>query len=345
MNTKARAIQQKAYELGYEKCGIIPLSQMHEFEIKLEERMQNVPSSSGFYERQKRLIDPSKDYPWAKSVVVVAESFGDYNAHELQGHIGRHYLFDTRIDENTESFQAGLSLEAYLKSLGLQCVTERKFGLVGLRWAAMQAGLGIIRRNNFFYTKSGSWTTLYAWLIDEELTLVEENTLPSCPPKCNRCIDACPTHSLSAPYTMNPLQCISFLTTFGGRDLPNEPLAKSFGACIYGCDICQDVCPMNRKKLGNVKEFPALRELAPFLSPEKIMEMDEAFYRQKVQPKFFYVGADDLWKWKVNVLCFLQNNYVESYAPYILKACQSENEKIQTMAKSVCHSLGLTNVS
>lgn len=165
MNAKAHAIQQKAYELGYEKCGIIPLSYMHEFEIQLEERIEKVPSSAGFYERQKRLIDPRKDFPWAKSVVVVAERYGDYKLpNNLKGRIGRPYLFDTRIDENTESFEAGLVFDAYLKSLGLQSVTERKFGLVGLRWAAMQAGLGIIRRNNFLHT---------IWFMDNTLCLVD----------------------------------------------------------------------------------------------------------------------------------------------------------------------------
>lgn len=280
---QAETIRQKAYALGFEKCGIIPLERMHEFEAKLEERIGSVPSSAGFYERQKRLIDPRKNFPWAKSVVIVVEQFGNYKLPDtLQKRIGRHYAFDTRIDENTEGYQAGLLFETYMKSLGLQIATDRKFGLVGLRWAAMQAGLGIIRRNNFFYTESGSWATLYAWLIDEELTLVEENTLPKCPPKCNRCITSCPTQSLSAPYTMNPMKCISFLTTFGGRDLSNEPLSKDFGQCIYGCDICQDVCPMNRQKPKEEKEFPALNDLAHFLSPEQIMDMDDDFYREHI---------------------------------------------------------------
>lgn len=345
MAISAKDIQQKAYTLGYEKCGIIPLHMMDEFEVKLEERIDSVPSSAGFYERQKRLIDPRKNFPWAKSVVIVVEQFGNYELpNNLKKRIGRHYAFDTRINEKTEGYQAGLLFETHMKSLGLQIATDRKFGLVGLRWAAMQAGLGIVRRNNFFYTESGSWVTLYAWLIDEELTLVEENTLPQCPPKCNRCIASCPTQSLSAPYTMNPMSCISFLTTFGGRDLPNEPLSKNFGQCIYGCDICQDVCPMNHKKLREEKEFPALNELAHFLSPEQIMDMDENFYRENIQPKFFYLSSEELWKWKVNVLCFMQNNYQESYKLYILKACKAENKKIQEMASSVCHQLGLCNV-
>jgi len=342
MQTTAQAIQDKAHELGYEKCGIIPLEMMYEFESKLEERTRNVPSASGFYERQKRLIDPTKTYPWAKSIVVVAERYGQYKLPStLAGHIGRHYLYDARINENTEEFQRGLLLDAYLQSLGLQTATERKYGLVGLRWAAMKAGLGTIRRNNFFYTDSGSWVTLYAWLIDEEMTLVETNTLPSCPEKCHRCITACPTKSLSAPYTMNPMSCISFLTTFGGRDLPHEPLAKSFGTCIYGCDICQEVCPMNHKKLSDEKEFPELSLLADSLTPERIMEMDEDFYRKNVQPKFFYLSPDDLWKWKVNVLCFMQNNYQESYKPYIVEANTASHDKIREMAHTVCQTLSL----
>jgi epoxyqueuosine reductase len=336
MQTNAQVIQQKAYALGYEKCGIIPLEMMHEFKEKLEERIESVPSSAGFYTSQKRLIDPREAYPWAKSIVIVAEHFGHYRIPDpIKGRIGRHYLFDTRIDENTEEFQRGLSLDAYIKSLGLQTATERKFGLVALRWAALKAGLGLIRHNNFFYTQMGSWVTLYAWLVDEEMTLLETNTLRDCPPKCQRCITACPTQSLSAPYTMNPMRCISFLTTFGGRDLPHEPLSKDFGACIYGCDICQDVCPMNSKKFDENKEFPALLELAPFLSPERIMEMDEDFYRKNVQPKFFYLSPDDLWKWKVNVLCFMQNNYQESYKPYILEARSASHEKIREMANSI----------
>lgn len=154
-------IQNKACELGYESCGIVPLEKLSEYGQKILERIQNVPQSEKFYQRQYRLIDSRKDYPWAQSVVVVIERYGKYVVpDEIKGYIGRHYLFDARIDENTEEFQAGHKMENYTH-LGLQFVNERKFGLVGLRWAAMKEGLGIIRRNNFFYTKkSGSWVSL-----------------------------------------------------------------------------------------------------------------------------------------------------------------------------------------
>ncbi len=72
----------------------------------------------------------------------------------------------------------------------------------------------------FLYTESGSWVHLEAWVTDREMELKETNNVTPCPKSCNRCSESCPTKSLSAPYTMSPTECISFLTTFGGRDLP-----------------------------------------------------------------------------------------------------------------------------
>ncbi len=332
-----RMIQNKAYELGYESCGIVSLDKLSEYGLQMTERIQKVPQSEKFYQRQYRLIDPRETFPWAQSVVVVIERYGKYAVpEEIKGHIGKHYLFDARMDENTEEYQTGNKLENYMQSLGLQFINERKFGLVGLRWAAMKAGLGIIRRNNFFYTKkSGSWVTIQGWLIDKKLELVETADLPQCPDNCNRCIKACPSGSLSAPYTMSPTECVSYLTTFGGRDLPNEPLRKTFDQYLYGCDICQEVCPMNKSKWEETDDFPGISEIAPYLTPENVMEMEDDFYRQNIQPKFFYLNPEDLWKWKVNALSFMSNNYQESYKSYIIAACKNDNEKIREMAKLI----------
>ncbi|MDR3541645.1 MAG: epoxyqueuosine reductase [Desulfosporosinus sp.] len=334
-------IQNKACELGYESCGIVPLEKLSEYGQKMLERIQTVPQSEKFYQSLNRLIDPREAFSWAQSVVVVIERYGKYAVpDEIKGYIGKQFLFDTRIDENTEEFQAGLKMENYMRTLGLQFVNERKFGLVGLRWAAMKAGLGIIRRNNFFYTeKSGSWVSLQGWLIDKKLELIETTDLPKCSNNCNRCIKACPSGSLSAPYTMSPAECVSYLTTFGGHDLPDEPLRKTFSQCLYGCDICQEICPMNKGKWDEIDDFPGVSELAPYLTPENIMEMDDDFYKQNIQPKFFYLNPEDLWKWKVSVLCFMNNNYQENYKSYIIAACKNENKKIREMAELICSEL------
>lgn len=341
-NFIAKHIQRKALDLGYEKCGIIPVEMMNGYEDKFNERTQKVPESQPFYQNQQRLVRFQKEFEWAKSIVVLIKRYSKYHIPEsINGHIAKHYLADSRVNENTEEYQNSIALEQYMQELGLQTAANRKFGLVGIRWAAMQAGLGIIRRNNFFYTEFGSWISLEAFLTDCEMELIEKSNLPPCPPNCNRCIKACSTASLCDAYTMNPLRCISFLTTFGGRNLPREPLASDFGDWIYGCDMCQDACPMNHKKWTGQKDFPGLSELAPYLTAENILEMNESFYRQKVQPKFFYLSPDELWKWQVNALNFMDNQYEERYDPAILKARESKYEQVREMAGMICRKHGL----
>lgn len=340
MQKTAQLIQEKAYQLGYEKCGIIPVRALEGYAEKFNERIEKIPASEMFYQRQRHLTQPLEHYPWAKSVVVLAAGYGKYKIPEaVRGHIAKAYLFDVRCDAGSEEFQNSQAMEHFMEGLGLKIATNRKFGVVGLRWAALQAGLGIIRRNNFFYTQAGSWMHLEAWLTDEEMELTETSDARPCPEGCNRCVNACPTRSLSAPYTMLPNTCVSFMTTFGGRNLPQEPLRKTFGSCIYGCDICQDVCPMNKGKWQEKENFPGLAELAPALTPENILQMQDDFYREKVQTKFFYLSPDELWKWKINVLSFMRNNYQEKYKHAILTACESDNEKIREMAQIIISEL------
>ncbi|AGY75398.1 MULTISPECIES: epoxyqueuosine reductase [Clostridium] len=342
MNIIEQMIQKKAYELGYEKCGIIPIGLMDGYAKKFEERIEKVPKSKMFYQNQQRLVNTLATYPWAKSVVVLAVQYGKYKIPEVvKGHIGKSYLFDIRVDKNTKEYQNNRALEKYMQELGLKVETNQKFGVVGMRWAALQAGIGIVRRNNFLYTESGSWVHLEAWVTDREMELKETNDVLQCPKNCNRCMASCPTKSLSDPYTMSPTTCISFLTTFGGRNLPQEPLSRTFGNCIYGCDICQDVCPMNKGKWKEEEEFPGLAELSSVLTPENILNMEEDFYRKKVQPKFFYLSSEELWKWKVDVLCYMRNNYKETYRPLIINACNNENYKVREMAYSICKELCL----
>lgn len=328
MDSLAAQIKNAALQLGYEKCGIIKLADMVGYASRLKERGEQVPAAKAFDEKLYRFADLQKQYPWAKSIVVCVRPFGKYKVPEhLQGMVAKYYLFDSRRDERSRELQDSLQFEAYLQGLGLKTETERKFGVTALRWAALKAGLGLVRRNNFFYTESGSWVNLEAWLIDRELTASEIPTLRDCPENCNRCVKACPTASLSQPYTMNPMSCVSFLTTFGGRDLPHDPHREQIGCWVYGCDACQDVCPMNQKCWQGTEEFPALAELSRQISLEKILKLDYDFLEQVMQPKFWYIDKQDVWKWKVNAINAMTNNYQEHYKDSIYAACNDSNEK------------------
>lgn len=160
--------------------------------------------------------------------------------------------------------------------------------------------------NFIFYTENGSWLTLEAWLIDEELEAVEE-------PK----VKACPSVSLSKAYTMNPLACVSCITTFTGRDMPNEKYREEIGDWVYGCDACQEACPMNKNRWQEVEEFPNLQELSQHISLEKILRMDYKFLEEVMQPKFWYIDKADVWKWKVNAINAMVNNFKDQYKDHI----------------------------
>lgn len=227
MTLLADKIKSAALNLGYEKCGIIKISDIDGYKERLDERVERVPESKGFYQGQYRFTQLQDTYPWAKSIVICVRRYGKYHIPEhLKGMIAKYYLVDARKDKNSKDFQDSVKFEEYMQELGLRAETERGFGLVPLRFAAMKAGLGIVRKNNFFYTENGSSVYLDAWLIDKELEAVEIPNVRPCSDKCNLCIKACPSASLSKPYTMNPIACVSCITTFMGRDMTNENIEK-----------------------------------------------------------------------------------------------------------------------
>jgi epoxyqueuosine reductase len=342
MNSLAEQIKNTALNMGYEKCGIIKISDMSGYEEKLNERIERIPDTKPYYEGFYRFAHLKDTYPWAESIVICARQYGKYHIPDhLEGLIAKYYLVDSRRDENSEDFQDSLKFEAYMQKMGLKTATERKFGITALRWAALKAGLGIVRKNNFFYTDSGSWVYLEAWLIDKELESVEIPKLKECPEKCNLCIKSCPTSSLSEPYTMNRSSCVSCLTTFEGWDLPHEKFNEEMGAWVFGCDVCQNVCPMNKGAWNATEEFPGLSELSKHISLEKILKMDYTFLENVMQPKFWYIEKHNVWRWKTNAINAMVNDYKEQYKEYIFYACNDSNAKVREMAEWAIQKLNL----
>lgn len=162
-----------------------------------------------------------------------------------------------------------------------------------LKQAAVAAGLGIFRKNNFFYGPKGSWYGLEGYLIDKPCEYIQKTTLKPCSETCHLCQKACQTHSLSAPFAMNAALCLSFLTTFGGRSVPEHLSAKQYGTWIMGCDACQDACPYNKHHDWNEGEdFPGLKEIEELLQPDHILSASDEELIQKVIPRSEYHLTD-----------------------------------------------------
>jgi len=293
------------------------------------------------YNRFRHYADVCQTFPWARSLVVCVNDQTKYEIpNSLLGRVGRAYMFDGRRDKRSELYRAKEELTGYLKGLGMQVGREDDYGITSLRYAAEKAGLGRVRRNNFFYTENGSWNIIDVFAIDAELELIETDKTKECPDDCNRCMKACPTGSLTGPFTMQPMNCVSFMTSKSGGlvELAGNPLSEKIGKWVFGCDECQTACPFDQQPEGSVK-FPGLDGIADNLSLEKIIDMDDEFYKSVIQPKFWYIEPDMMWMWKVNALNAMKNDYKEEYAPYIRKCLDDPNERIGRMAKWVCEKL------
>ena len=344
-NELALQIKEMALLLGYSNCGIIKVSDVADYAQKLEERMSRVRLGLVAYGQFRKFATPQKEHEWAKSIILTVTNNTVYSIpEELKGFYAKSYLVDNRLDELSEGWARRIAFEDFLDSLSIRSFTEPRFGVTALRWAASKAGLGIIRSNNFLYTQDGSEVRVNAWLIDQELELVNSVELNQCPENCGKCIEACPTKALSAPYTTSLVDCVSFLTSLSvdkGMGIPSAKQQEQIGCWIYGCDICQDVCPFNKDKWRGGRDFPGLHEIAEKLLPENIMAMSYSEMADTLGSKFWYISTDKLWKWKINALVSMSNRYEERYKKAIESGLTDEDKRVRKFAKSVCKKLAI----
>jgi len=200
--------------------------------------------------------------------------------------------------------------------------------------------LGWIGKNtNLINKKKGSFFFLAELILDLELDYDIIPTKDHCG-TCTRCIDACPTGALSEPFAMDRGACIAHLSFFSS-DLPSDDLKDQMGSWLYGCDVCQDVCPKNRNAWTGEREFPGLDSIVDILSPEKILEMDEETFLKRLQPRFWYIGKDGVWLWKCNAIRAMANSLDEKYHTLIKGACDESHENVRSMAKWACRKAGI----
>lgn len=326
----ALKIKCKAQAFGYVACGITDASPFEEFVVELQKRMKVYPGSRHLYEKLVKNAYPKKRAEGAKSIIVCIRRYGKYRIpNELARYIGKSYLTDGRLANSTE-YSLKRQFEKYLKELGLHTLR----GAVTARWAAARSGVGGFARNNFIYVeKYGSWVIIDTWIVNKEMEYDDSLTDIVCPRHCTECIDACPTQALSGPLMMDYGKCIAYLT-YGLSDLPSDSLKKQMGTWLYGCDICQNTCPLNAGSWQNETNFPRLNSLAKYVTLKRILKMDEKKYLEVIHPRFWYIGKDKLWMWKCNALRAMANsgNDIAKYEKDIKAAVEDDNEKVRHVA-------------
>ena len=298
MNTLlAQEIYDKALACGYDSCGIVPLDALDFYKERLIKRLEDVPESKEVYAHSKDFLALKEKYPWAQSIVVCTEYFGDYKFPvSLRNRYAKGLLLSLSNIPHSDEFKRRQSFEVWLGENRIRYIggeTAKPAGIIPLRPASVAAGLGIYRKNNFFYGPKGSSYELVGYLIDKSCEYIQQLEIPPCPDSCNLCQQGSRTKSLSAPFTMNPLTCVSFINTFGDGKLPDGVTDDMLEAWILGCDNCQDACPFNADHDWSIGlDYPGLDELEPLLQPEYILKASDEEIIKKLIPKFCFHLTD-----------------------------------------------------
>ena len=261
-------IRQKALELGFDAVGISRAAflekESHYLENWLKEGMHGEMAYMGNHVEER--TDPRKLVEGAKSVISVVHNYFSTdrqpeNTYKISQYAyGRDYHYVVKEKLNV--------LYAFIKTLE-PAVNGRIFvdsaPVMEKAWAA-KSGLGWIGKNtNLISREHGSFLFVGEIILDSELDY--DAPVQNLCGTCTKCIDACPTKALT-PYKLDARKCISYLTIEKKGDIPEE-FKNQWNDWIFGCDICQNVCPWNsRVKPNNEDDFFPRPETTTYLKSD-----------------------------------------------------------------------------
>ena len=248
------AIVERAHELGFDLVRFAKVGAMPETLAVLEERIDaGLLSGLTWFTKERARVasDPRNLMANARTAVSLGISYlrsGEYTPSkpgEPRGKVARyawgldyHEVFKGKLVALHEFVQERLGRPVEARTL---VDTAR----IVDRAVAERAGMGWFGKNSNILTRErGSWILLGELLLDVELP-VDEPVRTNCG-SCTRCMPACPTGAIIAPGVVNSDRCISYLTIELKGPIPRE-MRPLIGDWVFGCDICQDVCPVNRK--------------------------------------------------------------------------------------------------
>ena len=252
-------VKQTAHHVGFELAGIAPIRDFAELKHYPEWIAAGHAGEMKYMESrdeagQLKRASLRSAAPWARSVIVCAINYNTSHPYSTQvddpdrGWISRYAW--SREDYHEAVMRRLRVVEKSLRDavgettpLHTRCYVDT--GPLVERVYAKYAGVGWIGKNTCILNqKLGSW--LFLGVILSSLELEPDLPAPDRCGSCTRCIEACPTEALIAPYQLDSNKCISYLTIEKRGAIPEE-MREGIGRHVLGCDICQDVCPWNRK--------------------------------------------------------------------------------------------------
>jgi epoxyqueuosine reductase len=278
-------LRELAADAGLDVVGVAPVGPTPTWDAYQAWVKQGYAAEMAYLMRPDALVrrrDPRQILPETQSVLVVAASYaGPPPPHlpPLHGRVSRYAWGEedyhrwllrrlkALVDRLVEAAEASFPYRCYVDT-----------GPVLERAWAKAAGLGWIGKNScLIHPRLGSYVFLGVALLGIALRLTPIPNLPSCG-RCTRCMDACPTGALVAPGVVDARRCLAYLTIEHRGPIPPH-LRSAVGARVFGCDVCQEVCPWNRKPLET-----HMQEVAPgsaSLALPDLLLIDAATFRAR----------------------------------------------------------------
>ncbi len=285
-STLTQLLREKSTEIGFDLFGVISASRSETIDIYKAWLHKGYAGTMDYLERHSELKeDPRNLLPETMSLVALGFNYNTgeppaNNRDPSRGNISRYAWGDDYHDIIRYKLRA---LENYLcneLSAGKHTRSFVDFGPVLEREIAQRAGIGWFgKHSNLINVEKGSWFFLSELLVDVQLQADTPFTRVDCG-SCTSCIEACPTEAIIADRTLDARLCISYLTIEHKGAIPVE-LRPKMDNLIFGCDICQDVCPWNKDAPESSE--PGLKPRPENDAPEltELMKLNQTAFSQR----------------------------------------------------------------
>ncbi|MEX0770930.1 MAG: tRNA epoxyqueuosine(34) reductase QueG [Balneolaceae bacterium] len=253
-------IRRKAHSLGFDACGFARAEKLDREAVRLESWLNNGQHGTMQWMENHfdKRVDPTRLVPGAKSVISVLGSYHfernlEYDRHSGVPKIAKyargrdyHKVFKKKL------FKLFGSIKKDIGDVNGRVFVDSA-PVMDKVWAE-RAGLGWIGKNSNLLNKEfGSFFLIGEMILD--LECVYDGPVTDHCGTCTKCMDACPTNAIHEPYRIDSNRCISYLTIELKDRIPEE-IQQEMGEWMFGCDICQDVCPWNSKaKKGQIQDL------------------------------------------------------------------------------------------
>lgn len=277
MEDISTSIKNYACQVGFDACGIASV------EVEADDGFDAWLAAD--YHADMHWIERTRDIrqhieqkvPGAKSVVVVAKSYFPYSSKLAPG-VPRIASYACGRDYHKALRKLLNQLTVYIEECcpGSTQYASIDSGPVRERIWAHRAGIGFIGRNGLIiHPKLGSWIFLATIITTAKLT--PDSPIKNRCGSCRACMEACPTNAIIADYTVDSRKCIAYHTIENREDIP-ENIAQNMNGWIFGCDMCQLVCPWNQKQLA--KDTPSEHPEFASLNAETLAAISEEQFHQ-----------------------------------------------------------------